>query len=162
MSFLDLDEFLIDLAEKADVVYTPFMDQKTYPEGVDVVLVEGAIANDEHFQMIHTVRRNTRVLIALGDCAVTGNVTGLRNPFGTADAVLRRSYVEQTDLQPEIPAEKGIIPILLDRVTPVHTIVPVDVYLPGCPPPAPRIRLVLEQLLDGRPVHLEGHDVKFG
>jgi NAD-reducing hydrogenase small subunit len=162
MSFLDLDEFLIELAEKADVVYTPFIDRKTYPEGVDVVLVEGAIANDEHLHLIHVVRRNTRVLIAFGDCAVTGNVTGLRNPLGFAEPVLRRSYVEQTDLQPQIPAEKGIIPILLDLVTPIHAVVPVDVFLPGCPPPAARIRAALEQILDGRLVHLAECDIKFG
>jgi NAD-reducing hydrogenase small subunit len=162
MSFLDLDEFLIELADRADIVYTPIMDVKTYPEGVDVVLVEGAIANVDHLEMIHQVRRNTRVLISFGDCAVTGNVTALRNPLGSAEPVLRRSYVEQTDLQPQIPSEKGIVPVLLDRVTPVHAVVPVDVYLPGCPPPAPRIRIVLEQLLDGRPVHLEGREIKFG
>jgi NAD-reducing hydrogenase small subunit len=162
MSFLDLDEFLIELADRADVVYTPIMDVKTYPEGVDVVLVEGAIANVDHLEMIHQVRRNTRVLISFGDCAVTGNVTALRNPLGSAEPVLRRSYVEQTDLQPQIPSEQGIVPVLLDRVTPVHAVVPVDVYLPGCPPPAPRIRVVLEQLLDGRPIHLEGREIKFG
>jgi NAD-reducing hydrogenase small subunit len=162
MSFLDLDEFLIDLAEQADVVYTPIMDVKTYPEGVDVVLVEGAIANEEHLEMIHQVRRNTRVLIAFGDCAVTGNVTALRNPMGSAEPALRRSYVEQTDLQGQIPREPGIVPVLLDRVTPVHAVVPVEVYLPGCPPPAPRIRAVLEQLLAGGPAHLEGREIKFG
>ena len=162
MSFLDLDEFLIDLAGRADFVYTPVMDVKRYPEGVDVVLVEGAIANEEHLEMIHEVRRNTRVLISFGDCAVTGNVTAVRNPLGPAESVLRRSYVEQTDLQPQIPCEPGIVPVLLDRVTPVHAVVPVDVYLPGCPPPARRIRAVLEQLLAGGPAHLEGREIKFG
>jgi NAD-reducing hydrogenase small subunit len=162
MSFLDLDEFLIELADRADIVYTPIMDVKTYPEGVDVVLVEGAIANVDHLEMIHKVRRNSQVLISFGDCAVTGNVTALRNPVGSAEPVLRRSYVEQTDLHPQIPSEQGIVPVLLDRVTPVHAVVPVDVYLPGCPPPAPRIRVVLEQLLDGRPIHLEGREIKFG
>jgi NAD-reducing hydrogenase small subunit len=162
MSFLDLDEFLIDLAGRADFVYTPVMDVKTYPEGVDVVLVEGAIANDEHLEMIRRVRRNSRMLIAFGDCAVTGNVTALRNPLGSADPVLQRSYVEQTDLQPQIPREPGIVPVLLDRVMPVHAVVAVDVYLPGCPPPAPRIRALLEQLLAGDPAHLEGREIKFG
>src|SRR5262245_38251112 len=162
MSFLDLDEFLIDLAERADVVYTPIMDVKTYPEGVDVVLVEGAVANDEHLAMIEKVRANTRVLISFGDCAVTGNVTAMRNSLGGAEPVLRRSYVEQSDLQRQIPSEKGIVPMLLDRVTPVHAVVPVDVYLPGCPPPAPRIRAVLEQLLAGMPARLEGREIKFG
>ena len=162
MSFLDLDEFLIDLAERADVVYSPVIDVKTYPERVDVVLVEGAVANQDHLELIHTVRRNTRVLISFGDCAVTGNVTALRNPLGSAEPVLRRSYLEQVDLQPQIPSEKGIVPVLLDRVVPLHAVVKVDFYLPGCPPPAPRIRAVLEQLLAGEPVHLEGRDIKFG
>jgi len=162
MSFLDLDEFLIDLADRADVVYTPVMDVKEYPEGVDVVLVEGAVANDEHLEMIHRVRRNTKVLVSFGDCAVTGNVTALRNPLGSAEPVLRRSYVEQADLQPQVPSEAGIVPVLLDQVLPVHAVVKVDVFLPGCPPPAPRIRAVLEQALAGEAPRLEGREIKFG
>jgi NAD-reducing hydrogenase small subunit len=162
MSFLDLDEFLIELADKADVVYSPIIDAKTYPERVDLVLVEGAIANDEHLELIQRVRHQTRIVISFGDCAVTGNVTALRNPLGSADSVLQRSYVEQTDLQPQVPLEQGILPILLERVLPIHAIVPVDFYLPGCPPPAPRIRAVLEQLLAGGAAHLEGREIKFG
>ncbi len=162
MSFLDLDEFLIDLAEQADIVYTPIIDVKEYPEGVDVVLVEGAVANEEHLEMIQQVRRNTRMLVSFGDCAVTGNVTALRNPLGSAESVLRRSYLEQRRPPAADPREPGIVPVLLDRVTPVHAVVPVDVYLPGCPPPASRIRAVLEQLLAGGPAHLAGRDIKFG
>jgi NAD-reducing hydrogenase small subunit len=162
MSFLDLDEFLIDLAALADIVYTPFIDVKEYPEGVDVVLVEGAVGNDEHMEMIHRVRRNTRVLISFGDCAVTGNVTALRNPLGKAEAVLLRSYVDHGDLNAQIPSEEGIVPVLLDQVMPVHAVVRVDFHMPGCPPPAPRIRMVLEQLLAGTAPHLDGREIKFG
>ena len=78
MSFLDMDLFLIDLAGRVDLVYSPLVDVKTYPEGVDAVLVEGAVANHDHFEMIKTVRRNSRVLVSFGDCAVTGNVTAAR------------------------------------------------------------------------------------
>jgi NAD-reducing hydrogenase small subunit len=162
MSFLDLDEWLIDLTAQADIVYSPILDIKEYPEGVDASLVEGAIANNEHLEMIHRVRQRTKMLISFGDCAVTGNVTALRNPLGLALPVLQRAYLENTDLQPQIPHEEGIVPMPLDKVMPVHAVVPVDVYLPGCPPPAGRIRAVLEQLLAGERPHLEEENIRFG
>jgi NAD-reducing hydrogenase small subunit len=82
MSFLDLDEWLFDLAAAADVVFTPLADFKQYPEDVDAVLVEGAVANDENLEFIRKVRSRSRFLIAFGDCAITGNVTALRNLVG--------------------------------------------------------------------------------
>jgi NAD-reducing hydrogenase small subunit len=162
MSFLDLDEFLIDLAGKVDIVFSPFIDAKAYPEGVDVVLVEGAIANAEHLPLVRRVRERTRTLISFGDCAVTGNVTALRNRLGSALPVLTRVYKENGDLCAAIPTEAGILPSLLDRVTPLHAVVTVDFYIPGCPPPAARIRAVLEQLIAGEPLHLGGREIKFG
>jgi NAD-reducing hydrogenase small subunit len=162
MSFLDMDLFLVELAERVDLVYSPLIDVKTYPERADIVLVEGAVANQDHLEMIRTVRRNTRVLVSFGDCAVTGNVTALRNPLGSAEAVLKRSYLDPVDLNPQIPQAKGIVPRLLDRVVPVHAVVNVDHYLPGCPPPAARIRAVLEHLLAGTSPRLQGRDIKFG
>jgi NAD-reducing hydrogenase small subunit len=164
MSLLDLDEWLIDLAARVDLVYSPFLDVKEYPDGVDVVLVEGAVANEENLHMIRRVRERSRLLVSFGDCAVTGNVTALRNPLPapTSLPVLERAYVEGADVQPQIPREAGIVPALLDRVYPVHAVVPVDVYLPGCPPPAGRIRGVLEQLLGQAPARLQGEDIRFG
>jgi len=162
MSFLDLDEWLIDLAKMADVVFTPLADVKEFPENVDVTLVEGAVANEDHFHFIQTVRARSRLLVAFGDCAVTGNVTALRNTFGGARAVLQRAYVELADVHPQIPSEPGIVPRLLERVLPVHQVVPVDFFMPGCPPPAERIRKTLEAVLQGKPPQLEGREIKFG
>jgi NAD-reducing hydrogenase small subunit len=175
MSFLDLDEWLIDLAAMADIVYTPLADVKQYPEGVDAVLVEGAVANEENLEFIRKVRQRSRLLISFGDCAITGNVTALRNLVELPRAfqhspdvqqspleVLRRSYLELPDVDAQLPADAGIVPILLDRVRPVHEIVPVDFYLPGCPPPAARIRAVLESVLAGKTPSLTGKDIRFG
>jgi NAD-reducing hydrogenase small subunit len=162
MSFLDLDEWLIELAKMADLVFTPLADVKVFPENVDVTLVEGAVANEDHFHFIQLVRARSRVLVAFGDCAVTGNVTALRNTLGSAREVLERGYVELADVHPQIPSERDVVPCLLERVRPLHQMVAVDFYLPGCPPPAERIRAVLESMLQGKQPHLEGRDVKFG
>lgn len=162
MSFLDLDEWLIDLARQVDVVYSPLADVKEYPENVDVVLVEGAVANDENMHMIQKVRVRTKTLVAFGDCAVTGNVTALRNPLGVALEVLRPVYLEKGDLNARIPDEAEIVPVLLDRVLPVHQVVPVDYFIPGCPPPAPRIKAVLQALLAGKKPVLVGDEIRFG
>jgi NAD-reducing hydrogenase small subunit len=162
MSFLDLDEFLIDLAEKADFVYTPVVDTKEYPDGVDVVLIEGAVATEEHAEHVRAMRARTKVVVSFGDCAVTGNVTSLRNPLGSAEVVLRRSYLELATINAQLPNEPGIVPKLLDRVQPLHAVVPVDVYLPGCPPPADRIRAVLEDILAGKFPQLDEKQRRFG
>lgn len=163
MSFLDLDEWLFDLAAQVDVVYTPIADVKEYPEGVDVCLVEGAIANEENLELIHNVRKRTKLLISFGDCAVTANVPGMRNMLGKADTVLRRAYLELGDTTPQLPHCEGIVPELLDRVQPVHEVVAVDIFMPGCPPDANRIRATLEPLLKGEKPVMEGRDmIKFG
>jgi NAD-reducing hydrogenase small subunit len=162
MSFLDLDEWLIELAEKADLVFSPLMDVKDYPDGVDVVLVEGAVANDENLEMARRLRARSRYLISFGDCAVTGNVTALRNPLGLALEVLRPVYLENGDLNARLPDDREVVPVLLDKVLPVHQVVPVDFYLPGCPPPAARIRAVLQSLLEGKAPALDAGERSFG
>jgi NAD-reducing hydrogenase small subunit len=162
MSFLDLDEWLFELARHFDVVYTPIADVKHYPDEVDVCLIEGAVASDENLEMARRIRAATRYVISFGDCAVTGNVTSLRNPLGTALEILRPVYVESGDLNASIPAEPQIVPVLLDRVLPLHAVIAVDCYLPGCPPSADRIRAALECLIAGKQPHLDEAMRRFG
>ncbi len=156
MSFLDLDERLIELAALLDVVYSPVVDVKEFPENVDVTLVEGAVCNEEHLHQIKLIRQRTRILVSFGDCAVAGNVTAMRNVLGRAEPVLQRAYIENVTLKPQLPAEPGIVPQLLDRVLPVHEVVDVDVFLPGCPPSADIIHFALSELLAGRKPDLAG------
>jgi NAD-reducing hydrogenase small subunit len=162
MSFLDLDEWLIDLAGRVELVYGPFTDAKEYPDGVDLVLVEGGVANDENLAMARRLRARSRVVVSFGDCAVTGNVTALRNPLGGALEVLRPVYLEKGDLHAQVPAAAGVVPVLSDKVLPVHHVIEVDFYLPGCPPPAGRIRAVLQDLLDGKRPRLDAQQRHFG
>ncbi len=147
MSLLDMDERLIDIVKYVDVVYTPLMDIKTFPEGVDVTLVEGAVNSEEDYERIQVIRRNTKLLVALGDCAITANVPAMRNPFG-AGPTLERAYLENATLQPQIPARE--VPPLLLRARPIHSVVKVDLYVQGCPPSADTIYFVLSELLEGR------------
>jgi NAD-reducing hydrogenase small subunit len=158
MSFLDLDERLIDLAAKIELCASPITDYKTFPEA-DITLVEGAVANVEHLEHIKEVRRRTKILVSFGDCAVTANVTGLRNPFKLQE-VLGRSYRETTATIIGIPEGSSVIPQLLERVVPVHEVVPVDFFLTGCPPSADVIFELVTALLDNRAPALEGR--KFG
>jgi NAD-reducing hydrogenase small subunit len=151
MSFLDLDERLIDLAQLADIVFTPVADTKEFPENVDVTLVEGAIANEDHVQMLQTIRARSRVVASLGDCAITGNISSLRNVW-PVDVVLNNSYVERATHSPQVPQEHGIVPRLTARVAPLHHMVAIDHYIPGCPPDADRIWAALVSLLNGEPV----------
>jgi NAD-reducing hydrogenase small subunit len=164
MSFLDLDEFLIDLAGKVDLVYSPVIDVKEYPPDVDVCLIEGAICNEDNLELLHKVRARTKVLVSFGDCAVTANVPAMRNQLGAGnvESVLQRAYVENAQHHPLPPAANGIVPALLKRVMPVHEVVHVEYFLPGCPPPAGRIKSLVGQLLAGAVPKLEGADLKFG
>jgi len=159
MSFLDQDERLIELAEKAHIVYSPIVDIKVFPENVDVTLIEGAVGNEEQLNLLKEARSRTKILVSLGDCAVTGNVTALRNALSDSDkAVLQRAYVETADVNLQIPTD---IPKLLRQAHPLHETVKVDYFIPGCPPSADLINYVLTELLSGRTPNMEGRS-KYG
>jgi NAD-reducing hydrogenase small subunit len=148
MSFLDLDERLIELATVVELVYSPLVDHKEYPEQVDVCLVEGAVSSTEDLHRIRMIRERTRVLVSFGDCAVTTNVPGMRNPIGPAE-ILNCGYREHATRAPQLPSE--VVPELLPKVLAVHQVVTVDCYLPGCPPAAELIWQVVSELVSGKP-----------
>jgi len=158
MSFLDIDERLIDLAEKVDLVYSPLVDAKEFPPDVDVTLVEGAVSSDEDLHKIKLVRERTKTLVSLGDCAITANVPAMRNPF-TTKSVYARAYIENVTLEPGVPDQ--VVPRLLPYARPVHEVVHVDVYIPGCPPSADTIFYALTELLEGRNPELSSR-TRFG
>jgi len=153
MSFLDIDERILELMPHIEVVYSPLVDTKDYPENVDVVLIEGAVSTEDEVKKIRKIRQHTKILIALGDCAVTSNVPSMRNKF-TVEEVELRAYFENAQNNRCIPDQ--VIPALLEKSRPVHEYVKVDVFVPGCPPEADTIFFVLSELVAGRMPDLTG------
>lgn len=149
MSFLDMDERLLELAGRMDLVYSPIADVKEFPANVDVTLVEGAVNNDENEHLARLLRRRSRFVVSFGDCATTGNVTAMRNRF-SPDEILHRSYVQLAEGDPTIPSEFTTIAKLLRQAKPLHEVIRVDAFLHGCPPTAEQIWLTVDALLDGR------------
>jgi NAD-reducing hydrogenase small subunit len=158
MSFLDLDERLAELAGRVELLASPLTDYKEFLQA-DITLVEGAVANTDHLEHIQLIRQRTKILVSFGDCAVTGNVTAMRNAFGVQD-VLNASYQENTTVVVGVPGGGSVVPALLGRVRPVHEVVPVDYYLQGCPPSAGEIYELVMDLLDGRQPRTDGR--RFG
>jgi NAD-reducing hydrogenase small subunit len=147
MSFLDLDQRLFDLAEKADIVYGPLVDFKELPEGVDVGIMEGAVSTEEDLEKARRFRQRCAFLISLGDCAVNANVPSMRNTFDL-DEIFDRAFVENAQVQPQRPTDG--VPVLLPRALPVHAVVKIDLFVQGCPPSADTIWHVLTELMEGR------------
>lgn len=151
MSILDMDENLIEIMDRADLVYSPLVDFKEFPDGVDVAFIEGGVGSEEDKIQLELIRGKTRILVSYGDCAVTGNVPTYRNRF-SVDDVISRSYIENVS-SPEGTAKRtpgDAVPRLLPSERPLHEHVAVDFFLPGCPPRPGLTYFVLKELLEGR------------
>lgn len=147
MALIDMDATIISLARKIDLVYSPLVDAQEFPEEVDVTLVEGAVSSQEDLSKLLKIRQRTQLLVSLGDCAVTGNVPAMRNSV-PVNKLLQRIYVEGAETNKVVPTSG--VPPLLKNARPLREFVDVDVYLPGCPPPAKSISAVIVDLLEGR------------
>lgn len=153
MSILDMDEKLLEIAPYIDVVYSPYVDAKEFPQNVDLTIVEGALSSDHDLEMIKKIRANSRLILALGDCAITGNISAMKNLYGS-DAVLQRGYLELADINKSKKYPSKIVPKLLDKVLPLHEAVHVDYFLPGCPTPSNAIYEMLKALLEDREIDI--------
>jgi NAD-reducing hydrogenase small subunit len=156
MSLLDIDERIVQIAELVDLRSTPITDLKVPDEsGVDVGILEGGVNNTSNEEVAHRMRKRCKTLVALGDCAVFGGVPAMRN-FFTIEESLRRAYVEteSTDSEGKIPDDPELC--VPTRVRALSEVVPVDVFVPGCPPDADTIFFALSELAQGRKPELKG------
>ena len=161
MSFLDIDDRILDLVELVEFDKSPINDIKTFTRPVDVGLLEGGISNDENVEWLIEFRKNCKILIAMGQCAITGGVPAMRNTVP-----LKECFEEAYIKGPTVADGGGIpndpdIPILLDKVYPCHEIVKIDYFLPGCPPSADTLWAALTALLTGKDVGLPYELIKY-
>ena len=149
MSFLDIDERIVDLLGKVELTATPITDIKTFPE-VEVGVIEGGLGNEEELHLAQELRKKCKILIAWGDCAVFGGINCMRN-FMSPTQALKEGYVDTAStVNPEGVIPGMDLPPLLPQAIPIDRAVSVDVYVPGCPPDADTIHYVFSEILEGR------------
>jgi NAD-reducing hydrogenase small subunit len=155
MSFLDIDERLFELLEWVEFDRTPFTDIKRCGP-CDIGLIEGGVCNAENVHVLRAYRKQCKILVAVGACAVNGGLPAQRNHLDLRD-ILEAVYETEGGLAAgqHIPNDPEL-PLPLDKVHPIHEVVKVDYFLPGCPPSGDAIWKFLTDLINGRTPRL-GH-----
>lgn len=149
MSLLDIDERILDLAEVAEFDRSPLTDIKRCSDRVDVGLVEGGVCNSENVHTLREFRQSCKILVAVGACAINGGIPAMRNAISLREC-LEESYLNAVGIDnPQIPDDIEL-PLLLNKVHPIHEVVKVDYVLPGCPPSADVFWKFLTDLACGR------------
>ena len=157
MSLLDIDERLFDLVDLIRFDRSPLTDIKQIG-ACDIGLIEGGLCNAENVTVLREFRAHCKTLVAVGACAINGGLPAQRNHLDLG-VVLSEVYRSRSGLSSgsAIPNDPEL-PLPLNKVHPIHEVVHVDYFLPGCPPSAEAIWRFLTDLMAGRTPHL-GHDL---
>ena len=150
MSLLDIDERILELVELIEFDRTPLTDIKIIGD-CDLGLIEGGVANQENVEVLLEFRKHCKILVSMGACAVNGGIPAMRNQFELREC-LEESYVHGVGLGNAMIPNDPEIPLLLNKVHPLHEVVKIDYFLPGCPPSGDTIWTFLTELLEGKPV----------
>jgi NAD-reducing hydrogenase small subunit len=150
MSILDIDERILDLVKLVEFDRSPINDIKTVGK-VDVGIIEGGVANTDNVETLRSFRENCDVLVAFGACAVNGGIPAMRNSFSVSEC-LRESYIDGVGVENAHIPDDPEIPLLLNKVHPIHEVVKIDYFLPGCPPSGDTIWTFLTELIEGKPI----------
>ena len=149
MSFLDIDERILLLLEQVEFNRSPLTDIK-HCGPCDLGIIEGGICNAENVHVLREFRANCKILVAMGACAVNGGLPAQRNHLDLGD-ILQEVYHTSPGLAAgsDIPNDPEL-PLPLNKVHPIHEVVKVDYFLPGCPPSGDAIWKFLTDLIAGR------------
>jgi NAD-reducing hydrogenase small subunit len=148
MSLLDIDERLFALLDRIDLDRSPLTDIK-HCGACDIGIVEGGVCNAENVHVLREFRANCKVLVALGACAVNGGLPAQRNHLDLGQCMLEVYQTDPSVANGTIPNDPEL-PLPLDKVHPLHEVVRVDYFVPGCPPSGDAIWAFLSCVLDGR------------
>jgi len=148
MSILDIDERLFPLLEKVEFDRSPITDIKDVGE-CDLGLIEGGVCNAENVEVLREFRRRCKVLVALGACAINGGLPAQRNTL-SLPLLLQEVYRSEPGAEYGMIPNDPELPLPLNKVHPLHEVVRIDYFIPGCPPPADAIWAVVTGLLEGR------------
>ena len=154
ISLLDIDERLFPLLEKIELDRSPLTDVKELGR-CDIGIVEGGVCNAENVHVLREFRERCRTLVAIGACAVTGGLPAQRNHLDLG-LCLQEVYRTEPSLSKGLIPDDPELPLPLDKVHPLHEVVKIDYFIPGCPPSADAIWAFLTDLIAGRtprPVH---------
>jgi len=148
MSFLDIDERLLDLIELVEFNKSPIDDIKNFTKDCDIGLIEGGCCNTENIHVLKEFRKKCKILVSFGECAIMGGLPALRNDIPVKEC-LEEAYLSgpTTVNEDRILPNDEELPMILDRVYPCHEIVKMDYHMPGCPPTADMIWIVLHALI---------------
>ena len=162
MSFLDIDERILDLVELVEFDKSPIDDIKKFSRPCDIGLIEGGCCNDENVHNLIEFRKNCAVLVSVGECAICGGIPAMRNTIPLKECLDEAYLKGPTVYNPsgKLPNDPEI-PLLLDKVYPCHEVVKMDYHLPGCPPSADTIWAALTALLGGKPLALPYELIKY-
>jgi F420-non-reducing hydrogenase small subunit len=166
IAVLQIDAKILDVAAAFDIVLWPcatdgkVRDVEKMADGeIDVCLFNGAIRTSEQEYMAQLLRRKSKVLVAFGSCAQEGGIPGLAN-MASRQEIFNTAYRDTPstdnprDLRPqhetEVPEGILYLPVFYDRVKTLRQTVPVDYYLPGCPPEGDNIWAAIVAILEGK------------
>jgi NAD-reducing hydrogenase small subunit len=156
MSFLDIDERILQLVELIEFDRSPLTDIKHCGTNgmCDLGIIEGGVCNAENVHVLREFRANCKILVAIGACAVNGGLPAQRNHLDLRD-ILEEVYHTSPGLAQgsQIPNDPEL-PLPLNKVHPIHEVVKIDYFLPGCPPSGDAIWKFLTDLIAGRTPHL--------
>jgi NAD-reducing hydrogenase small subunit len=154
MSFLDIDERILKLLDLVEFDRSPLTDIK-HCGPCDLGIIEGGLCNAENVHVLREFRKNCKIILALGACAINGGLPAQRNHLDLRD-VLEEVYLTDAGVSHGGIPNDPELPLPLNKVHPIHEVVHVDYFLPGCPPSADAFWRFLTDLMAGRTPHL-GH-----